>query len=114
MIDKAILAPLAFKIVLHLTGCGLTDVHTGPPGQMISGDLVHGRPSRGSSWPVPAATAPVPGVAALARPVRVVRRARLAVRRRVVVGILVATAASCSSSCPLCALEERQGTGTRR
>src|ERR1039458_10458857 len=52
-IDKSILAPLAFKIVLHLTGCRLTDVHTGPPGQMISGDLVHRRPPRGSSWPVP-------------------------------------------------------------
>src|ERR1039457_4731732 len=48
-IDKGILAPLAFKIVLHLTRCGLTDVHTSPPAQMISGDFVHGRPPRGSS-----------------------------------------------------------------
>src|SRR5260370_40482533 len=103
MIDKAILAPLAFKIVLHLTGCGLTDVHTGPPGQMISGDLVHGRLSRGSSWPVPAATAPVPGVAALARPVRVVRRARQAVPRRTAVcGLLSVTGASVAS-CSFCA-----------
>src|ERR1035441_3519048 len=67
-IDKSILAPLAFKIVLHLTRCGLTDVHTSPPGQMISGDVVHRRPPRGSSWPVPASTAPAPVVAVLARP----------------------------------------------
>src|SRR5260370_40848100 len=98
MIDKAILAPLAFKIVLHLTGCGLTDVHTGPPGQMISGDLVHGHPSRGSSWPVPAATAPVPGVAALARPVGVVRRARPAGSSKRCFYALVGDRGSVSSS----------------
>src|SRR6266700_1584427 len=72
-IDKSILPPLAFKTVLHLTRRGLTDIHTSPPGQMISGDVVHRRPPRGSSWPVPASTAPAPGVAALAHPVGVVR-----------------------------------------
>src|SRR5438128_3367270 len=107
MIDQGILAPLAFKIVLHLIRRGLTDVHTSPPGQMISGDLVHRRPPRGSSWPVPASTAPAPGVAALARPVGVVRRERLAVPRRVVVGVLLGSAASGSSSCTLCAREDR-------
>src|SRR6202140_2318650 len=75
-INQGILAPLAFKIVLHLTRCGLTDVHTSPPGQMISGDLVHGRPRRGSSWPAPASTAPAPGVAAVAHPVEAVSRDR--------------------------------------
>src|ERR1039457_27671 len=94
MIDKGILAPLAFKIVLHLTRCGLTDVHTSPPGQMISGNLVHGRPPRGSSWPAPASTAPAPGVVAVARPVEVVRRERRAVPRKVPVGILLGVAAS--------------------
>src|ERR1700722_9207883 len=93
-IDKGILAPLAFQIVLHLARRRLTDVHTGPPGQMISGDLVHRRPPRGSSWPVPASTAPATGVAAVARPVGVVRRERLAVPRRVVVGVLLGSAAS--------------------
>src|ERR1035437_6004595 len=93
-IDKGILEPLAFQIVLHLTRRGLTDVHTSAPGQMISGDLVHGCPPRGSSWPAPASTAPVPGVAALARPVEVVRRERRAVPRKVPVGILLGAAAS--------------------
>src|ERR1035437_1179764 len=114
MIDKGILAPLAFKIVLHLTRRGLTDVHTSPPGQMVSGDLAHRRPPRGSSWPVPASTAPAPGVAAVARPVEVVRRERRAVPRRVLVGILLGAAASWSSSCTLCALGERHVTVTRR
>src|ERR1017187_1805319 len=114
MIDKGILAPLAFKIVPHLTGCGLTDVHTSPPGQMISGDLVHGRPPRGSSLPVPASTAPAPGTAAVARPVEGVRRERRAVPRRVLVGILLGAAASWFSSCTLCARAERQVTVTRR
>src|ERR1019366_7016495 len=113
-IDKGVLAPLAFKIVLHLIRRRLTDVHTSPPGQVVSGDLVHRRPPRGSSWPVPASTAPAPGVAALAPPVGVVRRERRAVPRRVVVGVLLGSAASWSSSCILCALEERQVTVTRR
>src|ERR1017187_5523463 len=91
-IDKGILAPLAFQIVLHLIRRGLTDVHTSPPGQMISGDLVHRRPPRGSSWPAPASNAPGPGVAALARPVEVVRRERRAVLRIVVVGVLLGAA----------------------
>src|ERR1017187_3298573 len=104
MIDKGVLAPLAFKIVLHLIRRRLTDVHTSPPGQVVSGDLVHRRPPRGSSWPVPASTAPAPGVAALAPPVGVVRRERRAVPRRVVVGVLLGSAASWSSSCILCAL----------
>src|SRR5260370_6572628 len=74
MIDKAILASLAFQIVPHLLWRGLTDVHTSPPGQMISGDLGHRRPPRASSSPLPAATAPAPGAAALARPAEIVRR----------------------------------------
>src|SRR5260370_40201724 len=74
MIDKAILASLAFQIVPHLLWRGLTDVHTSPPCQMISGDLVHSRPPRASSSPLPAATAPAPGAAALARPAEIVRR----------------------------------------
>jgi hypothetical protein len=39
-IDQAVLAALTFKVVLPLTRRGLTDVHTGPPGQMISRDLI--------------------------------------------------------------------------
>src|SRR5665213_2007021 len=93
-IDKSILTPLAFKIVLHLTWRGLADVHTSPPAQMISGDVVHRRPPRGSSWSVLASTAPAPGVAALARPVGVVRRVRRAVPGKVPVGVLLGAAAS--------------------
>src|SRR5882724_3412498 len=87
-IDKAILAALAFKIVQHLIRRGLTDVHTGPPRQMISGDLVHRRPPRGASWPALASTASAPGVAALVHPVEIVRRERRDVLRRVVFGVL--------------------------
>jgi hypothetical protein len=39
-INQAVLAALTFKVVLPLTRRGLTDVHTGPPGQMISRDLI--------------------------------------------------------------------------
>src|SRR5712691_4063123 len=93
-IDKAILASFAFQIVPHLLWRGLTDVHTSPPGQMISGDLVHRRPLRASSSPLPAATAPALGADALARPVEILRRKRRAAPRKVVVGILLGTAAS--------------------
>src|ERR1019366_3018669 len=113
-IDKGILEPLAFQIVLHLTRCGLTDVHTSPSGQMISRDLVHGCPPRGSSWPAPASTEPLPGVTALARPAGAVRRGRLAFPRRALVGILLGAAASWSSSSTLCARAERLVTVTRR
>src|ERR1022692_2700280 len=106
-IDKGILAPLAFKIVLHLTRCRLTDVHTSPPGQMISGDLIHGRPPRGSSWPAPASTAPAPGVAAVARPVEAVSRERRGGPGRALVGISLGAAASWFSSWTLCARAER-------
>src|SRR5260370_24294192 len=81
MIDKAILASLAFQIVPHLLWRGLTDVHTSPPCQMISGDLVHRRPPRASSSPLRAATAPAPGAAAPARPVEIVRREQRRVPR---------------------------------
>src|ERR1017187_2527648 len=54
-------------------------------------------------------SAPRPGVAALARPVGVVRRERRAVLRRVVAGVLLG-AASRSSWCTLCTHEERQVT----
>jgi hypothetical protein len=74
----------------------------------------HGRPPRGSSWLASASTAPAPGVAAVARPVEVVRRERRAVPRRVLVGILLGAAASWSSSCTLCARAERQFTVARR
>src|SRR5665213_2189833 len=93
-IDKSILAPLAFKIVLHLARRGLTDLHTSPPGQMIRADVAHRRPPRGSSWPLPASTALAPGVAAVVRPVEAVRRERRAVPERVPVGILLGAAAS--------------------
>src|SRR6266550_8103273 len=93
-IDQAILTTLTFKVVLHLTRRGLTDVHTGPPGQMISGDLIHRRPPCGSSSPAPASTAPAPGVAALARPMGVVQREPRELLRTVVVGVLLGTAAS--------------------
>ena len=93
-IDQSVLAALTFEVVLHLTRSGLTDVHTGPPGQMISGDLVHRRPPRGSSWPAPASTAPALGVAALALPVGVVRWERRELLRTVFVGVLLGAAAS--------------------
>ena len=76
-IDQGILAPLAFQIVPHLIGRGLADVDTGPPGQVVSGDLVHRRPPPcGSSWPAPASTAPELGGVALARPAGDGRRER--------------------------------------
>src|SRR3984957_1725340 len=43
-IDKIILEPWALQIVLQLTRRRLTDVPSGPPGQMVSGDLFHRRP----------------------------------------------------------------------
>src|SRR5262245_47950215 len=111
-IDQAVLAALAFTIVLHLTRRGLPDVHTGSPCQVISGDLVHRRPPRGAFSPRPASTAPGRGVTALARPREVGRRAGVAGRRRVVAGVSVGTAASGSSSSALCR-EERPATATR-
>src|SRR5207244_1073781 len=35
-IDQSVLAALTFKVVLHLTRRGLTDVHTRPPGDRKS------------------------------------------------------------------------------
>src|SRR5664279_651014 len=93
-IDQAILSALTFKVVLHLSGRGLTNVHTGPLGQMVISDLVHRSPPCGASWPAPASTAPAPGVAALAHPTGVVRRERRKLLRTVVVGVLLAAAAS--------------------
>src|SRR5256885_6992345 len=88
-IDQAILAALTLKVVLHLTKRGLTDVHTGPPGQMISGDLIHRRPPCESSWPALASTAPAPGVAVLVRPKGVVQWEPRELLRTSVVGVLL-------------------------
>src|SRR5664279_208675 len=93
-IDQAILPALTLKVVLHLIRRGLTNVHTGPVGQMIRGDLIHRRPPSGASGPASASTAPAPGVAALAHPAGVVRRERRELLRTVVVGVLLAAAAS--------------------
>src|SRR5258708_9679954 len=108
-IDKGILEPLAFKIVLHLVRRRLTDIHTSPTGQMISGDFVHRRSPRGSSWLAPVSTAPAPGVAALARPVGVVRRGpRRVCSKNIIHGFSGGTGPSCTSSASR-APQERAG-----
>src|SRR6266576_686372 len=87
-LHQTILAAFTFQVVFHLIGSGLTDVHTGSPGQMIRSDPIHRRPPRGSTWLAPASTAPIPGAAALARSRAVVRgHERLELLRTVVVGV---------------------------
>src|SRR5215510_15553983 len=93
-IDQGVLPPLAFTVVLHVTWGGLPDVHAGPPGEVVSGDLVHRRPPRRAPSPRPASTAPGCGVTARARPGEVGRRAGVAGHRRVLVGVSVGAAAS--------------------
>src|SRR5258708_16485089 len=114
-IGQAILPTFTFKVVFHLIRSGLTDVHTGPPSQMISGDLIHRRPPRGSSWPAPASTAPALGGVGLAPPKGVVRRGeRRELRRTSVVGGLLGGAASWFSSRTLCTHDGRPVTHTPR
>src|SRR5215831_13788884 len=92
-IHETILEPFAFLVVFHLIRRGLTDVHVGPPHQMVCGDfiarIIHCCRPRGFSWPAPASTVSAPDVVALAHSREVVPgpERREPLLRKVVVGI---------------------------
>src|SRR5271169_2962857 len=59
MINQCVLQPLALEIIPDLTGRRLSNIHTSPPGQMISAYFVHCPPPLPSPSPVLLSTAPV-------------------------------------------------------
>src|SRR5262252_1675040 len=75
-INQCVLQPLAFQIVLDLTGRRLANIHASPLGQMISGYFVHRPPPRPSPSPALSSIGRVRGLLVVLRASGVAVRVR--------------------------------------
>src|SRR6516165_182165 len=80
-INQCVLQPLAFQIVLDLTGRRLANIHASPLDQMISAYFVHRPPPRRSLSPALSSVPRVRGLLAVPPPSAVAVRERNCCRR---------------------------------
>src|SRR5215813_8977112 len=92
-LNQSVLQPLAFQIVLDLTGRRLANIHASSLGQLISAYFVHRPPPRPLPSPALLSTASVRGLLAVLPPSEVAVHGRNC-RPRIVAPVLLLAAAS--------------------